>query len=230
MPTPGSVCSPWVKLVGLQISACWLTVLRFTALGRSRWALGIMFLLLPFNMLEAVAQDAFGGHLAHYLMVLTGIVLILSVPHPMWGIRIDTADHNRELRYVGMTRTWIAVYTLWNWAFVYLNYPAIAGHQLAVLAAAFLVGMAEPSRWLQSRVFTLATDVLVLPTVPGMSVSFTDTSHWASPHVIISAVYVGCYFMRRGDRAVWEVAAEPSDAREASAQSILKSESTPRSP
>lgn len=208
---------PWVKLVSLQVGACWLTALRFTSLGRSRWALGLLFLMLPLNMLEAITQDAFGGHLAHYLLVLTGILLVLSVPHPLRAIRIDTTDHSRELRYVGMTRTWIAGYTLWNGAFVYLNYPAIAGHQLAVLGSAFVIGMADPSRWLQSRTFTLAADLLVLATFPAVMVPFTDTSHWATPHreditagvcLVIAAVYAGCFFMRRGDRSVEEVAAE----------------------
>lgn len=209
---------PWVKLVSLQVGACWLTALRFTPLGRSRWAVGSLFLMLPLNILEAVTQDAFGGHLAHYLVGLTGVLLVLSVPHPLRAIRVDTTDHYRELRYVGMTRTWIAGYTLWNWVFVYLNFPAVAGHQLAVLASAFAVGMVEPSRWLQSRTFTLAADLLVLATCPGVVIPFADTSHWASPHrediaaggcLVIVAVFAGCFFMRRGDRSVGEVAAEP---------------------
>lgn len=209
---------PWVKVISLQVGACWLTTLRFTALGRSRWALGSLFLMLPLNMLEAVIQDAFGGHMAHYLLVLSGILLVLSVPHPMWAIRIETADHSRDLRYIGMTRTWIGAYTLWNWAFVYLNYPAIAGHQLAVLASAFVIGMADPSRWLQSRTFTLAADLLVLATFPQVLVPFTDTSHWLSPNrenvvagacLAMAAVYAGCYFMPRGDRSVEKVTGTP---------------------
>ena len=117
-----------------------------------------------------------------------------------------------------MTRIWIVAYTVWNWAFVYLNYPAIAGHQLAVLASAFVVGMAKPSRWLQSRTFTLAADLLVLASFPGVLVPFTDTSQWVSPHrekivagvcLAIAVVYAGCFFMRRGDRSVVKVAAEP---------------------
>jgi hypothetical protein len=202
---------PWVKLVSVQFYACWLTALRFTPLGKSRWASGALFLMLPLNMLEAVLQDAFGGHLAHYLLGLSGILLIFSVPHPMKAIRIDTDGRYRELRYVGMTRTWVAGYTLWNAAFVYLNFPAIAGHELAVLASAFAIGMVDPSRWLQARTFTLATDLLALASFPNLIVPFTDTSHWASPHgenlvagacLAIVAVYAGYIFFRRADRVV----------------------------
>jgi hypothetical protein len=212
---------PWVKLVSLQIAASWLTALRFTALGSSRWATGLLFLMLPVNMLEAITLDAFGGHLAHYLLVLTGFLLIFTVPHPMRGIRIDTADHYCELRYVGMTRTWIAGYTLWNLTFVYLNYPVITGHHVAVLASAFVVGMADPSRWLQSRTFTLAADTLVLATIPGVVIPIADTSNWASRHredivagacLAAAVVYAGRFFMRRGDQAINDIATEPSDA------------------
>lgn len=201
---------PWVKLVSLQVGACWLTALRFTALGRSRWALGALFLMLPLNMLEAVTQDAFGGHAAHYLLALSGALLIFAVPHPMQAIRIDSTGRYRDLVYVGMTRTWIVGYTLWNAAFVYLNFPAIAGHQLAALAAAFVVGMSEPHRWLQSRTFTLATDTLALATFPQL-IPFTATATWASPvrEDVVAGVclglalfYAGCIFRRRFERGM----------------------------
>jgi hypothetical protein len=202
---------PWVKLVSLQVGASCLTALRFTPLGKSRWASGALFLMLPLNMLEAVVQDAFGGHLAHYLLGLSGILLIFSVPHPMQAIRIDADGRFRDLRYVGMTRTWVAGYTLWNAAFVYLNFPAIAGHELAVLASALAIGLYDPSRWLQSRTFTLATDTLALATFPSAIIPFAETSNWASPHgenlvagacLAIIAVYAGYIFFRRADRVV----------------------------
>lgn len=202
---------PWIKLVSLQVGACWLTALRFTGLGRSRWALGALFLMLPLNMLEAVTEDLFGGHAAHYLLALSGVLLIFSVPHPMKAIRIDRDGSYRDLHYVGMTRPWIAGYTLWNAAFVYLNFPAIAGHELAVLASAFAIGMIDPSRWLQARTFTLAADLLTMATFPGLIIPFTETSDWASPHgenlvagacLAIVVVYAGYIFFRRADRVV----------------------------
>ncbi len=200
---------PWIKLCSLQIGACWLTALRFTSLGNLRWARGVLFLMLPLNILEAVTQDAFGGHAAHYLLGLSGILLIVSVPHPLRAIQIDAGNRFRDLQYAGMTRTWIAGYTLWNWAFVYLNFPIVAGHQLAVLASSFVVGMVAPSRWLQARTFTLAADLLALATFPSVVIPFTDTTHWASPArenisagaclAIVVAYAVG-FFMRRRTR------------------------------
>lgn len=206
---------PWVKLVSLQVGACWLTALRFTFLGRYQWALGLSFVMLPLNMLEAVTQDAFGGHLAHYLLVLTGALLIFSVPHPMRAIRVDPTDRYREIRYTGMTRVWIAGYTLWNGTFVYLNYPTVAGHQMAVLASSLLIGLIKPSRWLQARTFTLATDLLMFATFPGVLVPLTDTSHWASPDredyaaavcLASTVAYAAWFFARRKGRSIEQVA------------------------
>lgn len=205
----GSGAFPWVKLVSLQIGASWLTALRFTSLGRAPWALGALFLMLPLNMLEAVTEDLFGGHPAHYVLALSGILLIFSVPHPMKAIRIDSDGRYRDLQYVGMTRPWIAGYTLWNAAFVYLNFPAIAGHELAVLSSAFAIGMYKPSRWLQARTFTLATDLLAMATFPSVIIPFAETSDWASPQgenvvagvcLALVAVYAVCIFRRRAAR------------------------------
>lgn len=211
----GTGLFPWVKLASLLFSASWLTALRFTAVGRSPWARGLMFLLLPLNMLEAITQDSFGGHLAHYLIGIMGILLIVAVPHPLRAIRIDTTGPYRDLQYVGMTRPWIIGYTLWNWAFVYLNFPEIAGHQLAVLTAALLVGLADPGRWLQARTFTLATDLLVIATFPKVVIPLTDTAHWATPAreniaavlcLAVGILYVVCHFLK-----VREQAAESRD-------------------
>lgn len=213
----GTGVFPWVKLTSLLFAANWLTALRYTALGDSRWARGGMFLLLPLNMLEAITRDATGGHVAHYLIAAMGMLLIIAVPHPLRAIQVDRTGPHRDLVYVGMTRPWIAGYTLRNWAFVYLNFPEIAGHQLAVLASAFVVGMAAPERWLQVRGFTLATDLLVLPTFPGVVIPFTDTSYWSAPDremvaagvcLAIGVLYTACHFVQPGHRAAEVVAAE----------------------
>ena len=172
---------PWVKLYSIIVGVLLLTALRFTQLGRYRWALAALFLMLPLNIMEAVAKDLYGTHLAHALVALTGVLLIIAVPHPVRAIRIDDSSAHRDLVYDGMSRTWIAAYSLWNWTFVYLNFPSIAGHQAAVLAAAMVIGMVEPRRWLQARAFTLAPDLIMLATFPRFFVSLTESTYWATP-------------------------------------------------
>jgi hypothetical protein len=72
-------------------------------------------------------------------------------------------------------------YSLWNAAFVYLNFPAVAAHQIAVLASAWAVGLIDPRRWLQARTYTLATSLLLLATFPRTLIPLTDSTHWATP-------------------------------------------------
>lgn len=173
---------PWVKLYTILLSVNWITALRFTTLGERPWARFGMYLLLVVNIIEACTQDFFGEHLAHYLVLLSGVLLILQLPNPCRAISIDAENGRRELLYRGLTREWCVEYTLWNWAFVYLNYPAIAGRQFAVLAAALLVGLGDPRRWLQARGYTLAAELMLLPTLPNSVIPPTDTSSWSSPY------------------------------------------------
>jgi hypothetical protein len=173
---------PWVKLYSVIVFILWLTTLRFTSLGRHRWALAILFLMLPLNIMEAVVKDLYGAHFAHALVAITGILLVVSLPHPARAIQIDQSSPSRDLVYEGMSRTWIIAYSVWNWTFVYLNFPSIAAHQVAVLMAAFVVGMVDPRRWLQARAFTLVPDLLMLATFPRFFISLTESSYWATPH------------------------------------------------
>jgi len=47
---------PWVKLYTILFSTCWFTGLRYTSFGSWRWVRFASYLILPVNILEAVAQ------------------------------------------------------------------------------------------------------------------------------------------------------------------------------
>ena len=172
---------PWVKLYTIAFSVSWVTALRFTCLGELHWARFCMLLLLGVNIVEAVVQDTFGQHLAHYLVLLSGILLIVTLPKPLNAIQIDVAGPHRDLQYRGLTRTWIVEYTVWNAVFVYLNFPVIAGYQLATLTAALIVGLISPPLWLQARGYTLGVSLMLLPTFRDPLFRRIDTSHWTEP-------------------------------------------------
>ena len=170
----------WVKLYTILFGVCWITGLRYTSLGRERWPLLGVLVLLVINVLEAVVQDLVSGTLAHYLVALSGVLLLLSLPRRAHAIRIDE-NPSQDLVYHDMTRSWIMAYSLWNAAFVYLNFPIVAGHHLAVLGAAFAVGMYDPRRWLMARAYTLAFDMLLLATFRVPLTDAMDTSDWLTP-------------------------------------------------
>ena len=170
----------WFKLYTILFGACWITGLRYTSLGRSPWSLLGVFVLLVINVLEAVVQDVLSGTLAHYLVAFSGVLLLLSLPNQLHAIRIAKSGY-RDLVYRDMTRPWIVAYTVWNAAFVYLNFPIVAGHHLGVLGAAFVVAMHDPRRWLMARTYTLAFDMLLLATFREPLTGALDTTHWLTP-------------------------------------------------
>lgn len=172
---------PWVKLYSLVISLTWMNLARFTALGyRTWWRQGLACLLL-LNILEAMIQDSRGQHLTHWLVVISGMLVILTLPSFRRSIQVDFDAPTRDVTYFGMHRNWIVEYSVWNWAFVYLNFPQIAAHQLAVLAAAAIIGFIRPQLWLQARAYTLITDLMLLATFPKTLLSWTDSEHWSNP-------------------------------------------------
>jgi hypothetical protein len=173
---------PWVKTYSMLVLACWLTGVRFTALGLRRWARFGAIVLAALNILEAIVKDLSGGCPAHYLNAASGVFLLVTFPFRLDAVEIDTGGGQRDIHYNGLSRLWIVGYTLWNGVFVYLNYPALTGHELAVLASALAVGLVEPRRWGQARVYTLATDLLLLAIFPWLRTGWwMDTSSWSSP-------------------------------------------------
>ena len=154
--------------------------------------------MLLLNILEAIIQDATGRHLAHWLVVASGILVMFTLPSFHRCIQIDFSSPTRDVAFLGMDRKWIVEYTLWNWAFVFLNFPVIAGHQLAALVAAAIIGFSNPTLWLQARAYTLASDLFLMATFPSEIAAWSDSEHWAnsSRELVVSVscllVIIGC--------------------------------------
>ncbi|MFO0801701.1 MAG: DUF5692 family protein [Gemmataceae bacterium] len=158
----------WVKVYTVFFCVVWGTALRFTTLGERPWAKATIPLLLGANILEAVARDAFAGGFAHLLNAAAGLVLVAAVPYGSTRTWIDS----RGDLLSATSRTWILGYTTWNWTFVYLNYPALAGHHVAVLAASLFIGLYAPHRWTQVRAHTLGLHLF------GSANWYPDVNDW----------------------------------------------------
>lgn len=178
---------PWTKLYTLVVSVSWLTALRMLNIGRRRKPiLGLIFLLVV-NIFEAVAVDALGGHLAHWLVMLSGILLVVSLPspqsahmEPLLGGK-DAPKRNCEFIYPSMTRRWVIEYTVWNWSFLFLNFPIVVAQQTAVLLASLLVGLICPARWLEARGLSLASSLILMATFPEIMLDRFDATSWRTP-------------------------------------------------
>jgi hypothetical protein len=192
---------PWIKVYTVLFCACYGTVLRFTALVNRASARFIITGLLALNILEATALDLIGGSLAHALNALAGLVLVATQPRSSHAVRIETA--RRELHY-DLSRLWVLGYTVWNWTFVYLNYPELSGHHTAVLLSALIVGLADPRRWLQARAYTLGSIFIAQCTFFPFLLGQLETSNWSDTRLELIAagaalvVALGCAARTRG--------------------------------
>jgi hypothetical protein len=179
--SPGVGWFPWLKLYSVALFLTWMNLAKFTELGHKTWWRQGLVCLLLLNILEAVIQDSTGRELSHWLVVISGILVMLTLPSFHKCIQVDFNSEVRDVIYSGMNRRWIIEYSIWNWAFVFLNFPQIAAHQLAVLGAAAIVGFREPRLWLQARGYTLMGDLMLLASFPNALIPWTDTENWSSP-------------------------------------------------
>jgi hypothetical protein len=168
----------WFKIYTILFCNCWGVLLRFTSLGQRSWARFTIALLLGANILEATTLDILAGGLAHNLNAVVGVLLIATIPFGKNALRIDETKRSRDLHF-GISRGWLCGYTLWNWTFVYLNYPSFIGHHTAVLLSALIVGVIAPRLWLQARACTLGLNLLIMATCNNAMVSWLDTSNWS---------------------------------------------------
>lgn len=145
----------WVKLYSAVVGAVFFTLVRFNGLDRHRWARFAVAAILGINILEACTQDYSSGHLANYLNAAAGLLNIVTISR--WaGIRRD-AQAPHDMLWPGMTVGWILAYDIWNFTFVYLNFPNTALFTLMLVLAPTLAAlMIKPGTWMQARAYTLS--------------------------------------------------------------------------
>ena len=178
---PGIGWFPWLKLYSLVAFLTWMNLAKFTELGHKTWWRQGLVCLLLLNILEAIIQDSTGRELTHLLLIISGVLVMLTLPSFRRCIQVDYHSEACDVIYLGMNRRWIVEYSIWNWAFVFLNFPQIAAHQLAVLGAAAIVGLYVPQLWLQARGYTLLGDLMLLATFPKALIPWTDSEKWSTP-------------------------------------------------
>jgi hypothetical protein len=136
--------------------------------------------LVGVNIIEAMAVDLAAGGLAHMLNAVAGLALVFTLPYRRDAVRVDDTRRCRDVR-VPTSRGWAVGYTLWNWAFVLMNYPELVGYHTAVLGAALLVGLIDPARWTQTRGATLGLNLLAMANFDAPMRAWLDTSAWQNP-------------------------------------------------
>jgi len=144
----------WVKLYSVVFGVIWVTLYRFTGLRQASWPRLVVALILIVNILEAVAQDLTSGTLATSLNAVAGVLCIVGLANWKSIIRDENAPY-KDIIWPGMSRLWIVAYLVWNWNFVYGNFPENAMFHVMVLAACTIPGLLKPGLWIEARAYTL---------------------------------------------------------------------------
>lgn len=171
----------WVKLYSVAACLCYGSLLRFTRLRECASARTFVTVLLSLNILEAAVLSVYAGGTANLLNTLAALGLIVSLPWNSTAVRIG--EGARREPYYHISRLWVVGYTVWNGAFVYLNYPEMTGYKIAVLGVPLVVGLIDPRRWLYARAATLGAYAYLLATFRQQMGTQLDTTSWSNPTV-----------------------------------------------
>lgn len=194
----------WVKVFSISAFAILFLILKIKYIEENNFAKILIYLFLVVNMLEAVAKDAMSGGVDHYLNAIAGILLIITLRN-IDSISV-TKDKFKDVVWNKMTLMWIVGYTIWNWTFVYMNLVNFSAENLAVIGAPLVAAFFNKGRWLQARVFTLATYLIFFysfyDVYPNMSSSYWANdffSYYLAEAVLIFMIVYAIFFLRSCD-------------------------------
>ena len=156
----------WIKVYSAVAGSVWFIFVRFTKIGVEKWSKMIVALILSANIIEAVVQDFSMGNLPN---ILNGIAGVLSIVTLFYGWKEIGPDNSKEkdMIWEKMPLLWIIAYDVWNWTFVYLNFPGSASLQFIVILSSTIPAIfIKKGIWLQARAFTLAAWFMYYFTFP----------------------------------------------------------------
>lgn len=166
----------WAKVYSVVFACLWFTLMRYTRLDRHAFAKIMCGGFLAVNIAEAVIQDFSMGHLPNVLNGIAGILSILTLWYGWREIGKDKSQY-RDMVWMKMPVLWVIAYDVWNFVFVYLNFPgSVSGQTMVIISATLPIFFFKEGTWLQARAFTLAAWFMYYFTVPrfteGMQVMF----------------------------------------------------------
>ena len=167
----------WAKIYSVVSAAVFFLLMRFTKLHQYQWAKMFCVFFLAINIAEAATQDFTMGYIPNLLNGVAGVLSILTCYYGFSGIKADNSPQ-QDMVWPKMTALWIIAYDVWNFAYVYLNFPASASAQLMVIIAATIPALLiKKGTWLQARTYTLAAWFMYYFTFT----DFYDRNLWIFP-------------------------------------------------
>ncbi|MBZ9685931.1 DUF5692 family protein [Clostridium estertheticum] len=156
----------WAKVYSVVTACIWFTCMRYTKLSKRVFPRLIAGMFIALNITEAVTQDFSLGFAPNILNGIAGILSIITLFYGWKGIHIDNSKEH-DMVWPKMTVLWILAYDVWNFVFVYLNFPGSASAQFMVILSCTIPSLfIKKGTWLQARAFTLAAWFMYYFTAP----------------------------------------------------------------
>ncbi|MDX2320217.1 MAG: DUF5692 family protein [Moritella sp.] len=156
----------WAKLYSVVFASLFFLLMRFTTVHQYRLAKIFCVVFLAGNIGEAVVQDFSMGFTPNILNGLAGALSILTCYFGWKGITADRSPQ-QDMIWPQMTVLWIIAYDVWNFVYVYINFPASSSaHLMVIIAATIPAVLIKDGTWLQARAYTLAAWFMFYFTFP----------------------------------------------------------------
>lgn len=201
----------WVKMLSVLIPVIVLGFARianyekrdsYWKFFRSKWVLYFFYAVINLNILEATLKDL---ALGHYLNVLPGLILIVTVPLPKKFWEISNKKYGDILAYT--TLAWALLYTTWNACFVYGESPAYFFSSCCILMAAVVYPMVtrKPELYMTARIYSLITHLIIRASRPDLFLNIMDASAfyntsvlwiWGGINLVLSLAYLVWYLVK----------------------------------
>jgi len=201
----------WVKMLSVLIP---VIVLGFTRIAnyekrksywrifRGNWVLYFFYGVISLNILEATLKDL---ALGHYLNVIPGIILILTIPWPNKYWEVSKEKYGDILAYT--TVAWSLLYTTWNACFVYGESPAYFFSSCCILlaAVAYPIFKGKPELYMTARIYSLITHLIIRAIRPEIFLSVMDASAvynetvlwgWGALNLVLGIAYLAWYALQ----------------------------------
>lgn len=151
----------WVKAYSLAITVIAITLTKYKKFYSSKKLFNFIYAFLGINIIEALIKDLATLDFISVINIFIGTVLVISLIDKDNKIHVDINSKSKDLITPKLDRSWIIIYTLWNWIYVYGQYPEFALKHIAVLAVPFFFELLTKGTWLQARALTLGFYIIV---------------------------------------------------------------------
>ncbi len=214
--TTGKTWFAWVKVISVLIIIYGFMLIRYTKLGKTKFAAIFPVVLLSLNIAEAVVREfevfstfkeltvegsgavILGGPW-NIMNAIAGILCIVTITGSV-GIKASK-DSSRDMIWPDMTWLYITGYTIWNFAYVYncISTRSMYAGFGVLLAAIIAEVFFKRGAWLQHRAQTLVVYVMFALSFDYMQsdlfqiVPTYDQNMWMAVSVISLVINVGVF-------------------------------------